>query len=107
MPLTYQPFAETPRLNELRRELTRNVPQSERTISIVAGTALALFSLSRRALGGTLLALAGGALILRGVTGHCKVYEALGVNSPEGGAAIENEDSPQSHVEPARAKVLS
>lgn len=58
-----------------------NVPQPERIGSLAAGVGLAAYGLSRRSLGGVLLALLGGALIKRGATGHCEMYAALGVNS--------------------------
>ena len=58
-----------------------NVPQPERIGSLAAGVGLAAYGLSRRSLGGVLLALVGGALIKRGATGHCEMYAALGVNS--------------------------
>ena len=58
-----------------------NVTQPERIGSVAAGSALAVYGLSRRSLGGVLLAVLGGALIKRGVTGHCEMYASLGVNS--------------------------
>lgn len=85
MSLTYQPFAELPELNELRQDMERNVRPPERMLSIFAGAALGLLGASRRSLGGTLLMLVGGALAYRGATGHCQVYEALGINSRERG----------------------
>ena len=60
-----------------------NVGQTERTISAVAGGALALAGLSRGSLGGLALAALGGGLIYRGVTGHCPAYNAMGVNTIE------------------------
>ena len=60
-----------------------NVAQSERVISAVAGGALALAGLKMRSLPGVLLALAGGGLLHRGVTGHCYAYDAMGVNTAE------------------------
>ena len=81
MALTAQPFAENKALDRVRAEMNINVTQPERIGSLAAGTGLALYGLSRRSLGGVLLALLGGALIKRGVTGHCEMYSALGVNS--------------------------
>ena len=68
-------------LDDLRASLNINVAQPERIGSIAAGTGLAVYGLSRRSLGGVLLAILGGALIRRGVTGHCELYENLGINS--------------------------
>lgn len=57
-----------------------NVGPGERLASVVGGAALALWGLRRRSLGGLLLAAGGAALGWRGVTGHCRAYEALGVD---------------------------
>ncbi len=58
-----------------------NLNESERWVSVIAGSALFLLGLSRRSLRGGLVALVGGALIKRGVTGHCDTYHALGVST--------------------------
>lgn len=81
MPLTAQPFAHMPQLDDLQDKLTRNVPSVERAGSIGLGAALALFGLSRRSLAGGLLVLAGVGLVARGATGHCALYRRLGINS--------------------------
>ena len=59
----------------------RNISDMERWASLAAGTALALYGLSRRKTAGWLLAGFGGMLIERGATGHCRTYEAIGVNT--------------------------
>ena len=61
-----------------------NVGEVERWASAIGGGALALYGLTRGSLGGVALALAGGTLIYRGVTGHCNVYEAAGINTADG-----------------------
>ena len=61
-----------------------NVGDVERWASAIGGGALALYGLTRGSLGGVVLALAGGTLIYRGVTGHCNVYEAVGINTADG-----------------------
>ena len=58
-----------------------NVNQTERWASALAGGALAIYGLTRRTWGGAVLALVGGTLIHRGSTGHCYMYDALGVNT--------------------------
>lgn len=58
-----------------------NVGSSERIISALAGSALALYGASRKDLPGVLLAAAGGLLVLRGSTGHCSMYKAAGVDT--------------------------
>jgi uncharacterized membrane protein len=65
-----------------------NVGQTERWASALAGGALAIYGLTRRTWGGFVLALVGGTLIYRGSTGHCYMYDALGVNTT--GTASDN-----------------
>jgi uncharacterized membrane protein len=66
-----------------------NVGEPERWLSVIGGGALVLYGL-RRSLGSLALAAGGGMLIYRGVTGHCKVYESLGLNSvSREGAGVE------------------
>lgn len=80
-PLTAQPFAESRELDSIREELHRNVSFTERVGSITAGAALLGLALSRKSWSGLLLAVGGAALIRRGITGHCAMYEKLGINS--------------------------
>lgn len=54
-----------------------NVGQVERWASSIGGGALALYGLTRGSLGGIALAIVGGALVQRGVTGHCNLYETM------------------------------
>jgi uncharacterized membrane protein len=61
-----------------------NVGQAERWASAIGGGALALYGITRGSLGGIALALVGGALVQRGATGHCNLYEAMGYSSAEG-----------------------
>lgn len=58
-----------------------NVNGTERWISVVLGSAAAAYGLSRRSVGGVALAGLGGALLWRGASGRCPVYEALGITS--------------------------
>src|SRR3712207_2457843 len=85
MPLTAQPFANIDQLSKpldtVRAALDVNVTSPERIGSVAAGAGLLLYGASRKSLGGILLALLAGALIKRGATGHCEVYQKLGVNS--------------------------
>lgn len=64
------------------RQINLNDP--ERWISGIGGGALALYGLKTGGWSGLLLAFAGGALVWRGATGHCDVYQALGINSTTG-----------------------
>lgn len=64
-----------------------NVGQKERWASVLGGAALAALALrgGRRSKGvAGLAALAGLPLILRGATGHCPVYQKMGIDRTEG-----------------------
>jgi len=61
-----------------------NVGPMERWASLAGGAALVGYGLTRNSLGGTLLALLGGALAYRGLAGHCPGYQALGITTAEG-----------------------
>ncbi len=64
-----------------------NVGERERWASLVGGGSLVAFGLAKRDLTGFALAAIGGGLMLRGATGHCDVYEAIGVNTSGRGKA--------------------
>jgi uncharacterized membrane protein len=64
-----------------------NVGDVERWLSLLGGGALALYGLRRGTLGGLLAAGAGGCLLYRGVTGHCQIFESLGINTAHRGPA--------------------
>jgi uncharacterized membrane protein len=59
-----------------------NIGRVERWLSTVAGGALAAYALKRREVPGGAAAIAGAALLYRGATGHCDIYQALGINRP-------------------------
>ncbi|HEY5313808.1 MAG TPA: DUF2892 domain-containing protein [Pirellulales bacterium] len=58
-----------------------NVGELERAASAVVGAALVAAGLRRGWLSGTVLALAGGALVYRGISGRCMLYESLGIST--------------------------
>ncbi len=62
---------------------SNNVGTTERVLSLLGGGVLAAYGLSRRNTRGLLLAGIGGALIYRGATGHCDVYQALRLSSAD------------------------
>jgi uncharacterized membrane protein len=64
-----------------------NVGGHERLASAVGGGALALYGLGRRDLPGAALAVLGGFLLHRGVTGHCMVYGAFDMDTSNDGSA--------------------
>jgi uncharacterized membrane protein len=82
-PLTGQPLAQLPELDELRKDLTENVPKWERIGSIALGAGLISFGIARRSLWGGIAGLAGAALVVRGASGQCSVYRMLRVNSSD------------------------
>ncbi len=69
----------------VQRRYIQNVNSLDRIASIVAGSALGFYgireSLKHHSVPGVGLALAGAALVKRGVTGYCDLYRALGVNT--------------------------
>jgi uncharacterized membrane protein len=82
--------AQRPSPAEITRSACQvNVADRERLLSLLGGSALGLYGLSRLSLGGLALAAAGGFLAYRGVSGHCPLYRALDVSTvpPMGPAA--------------------
>lgn len=65
-----------------------NVGRTERNASMVGGATLALSGLTsiarKRYLPGIAMMLAGGMFLYRGKTGHCDVFEALGIDTSQG-----------------------
>jgi uncharacterized membrane protein len=58
-----------------------NVGRTERLASTLGGGALAVVGARRRGVPGALLATLGAALLHRGVTGHCHLYSAVGIDT--------------------------
>jgi uncharacterized membrane protein len=88
--------AEATAPREGRKQRKVNVGPTERQASMVGGAALAVSGLTsiarRRYLPGLAMVAAGGMLLFRGKTGHCDLYEALGVDTihtSESGMRIE------------------
>jgi len=61
-----------------------NVGYNERLAGAIGGPLLALYGLTRGTAGGGVLAIAGGYLFYRSLTGHCPAYRALGVTTARG-----------------------
>jgi uncharacterized membrane protein len=59
-----------------------NVSETERAVSVAAGSILAMVGIARRGLPGLIIGALGGGLIYRGATGHCPLYAALDVEAP-------------------------
>jgi uncharacterized membrane protein len=68
----------------------QNVGPAERQTSLAAGGLLALLGLARRDLVGLGIAAVGGAMLHRGATGKCYMYQALGMNSAVGNEPAES-----------------
>ena len=66
---------------DARARSDRNLSEVERWASIAAGAGLAVYGLTRLKNAGWLYAAVGGLLLRRGVTAHCDMYEALGMNT--------------------------
>ena len=69
-----------------------NVGHTERLVSLVGGGVLAVRGLRRPAVAGAAMALAGGALVARGLTGYCPAKAMVQVWSGHEGAALPAED---------------
>lgn len=63
------------------KELAVNVASTERWVSIGTGAVLTLIGLSRFRLGALLATAAGVMLVKRGLTGHCALYQSMGINT--------------------------
>jgi len=82
----HTPISRQVALGRVRRGSARegtNVGELERWMSLIGGGLLALDGLRRGSVGGAAEAIVGGSLVCRGLTGHCNVYAALGVNTAE------------------------
>jgi uncharacterized membrane protein len=66
-----------------------NVAQAERAVSVIVGAGLLAYWARELSLRTSPAGLAGGALLYRGVSGHCHTYAALGINT----ARSDQEDS--------------
>lgn len=66
-----------------------NVGQTERWISMAAGTALVIYGLTRESLSGkAVLSALGGYFFYRGQSGHDPLYTAMGINTSKGAAGV-------------------
>ncbi|HEX4796769.1 MAG TPA: SRPBCC family protein [Humisphaera sp.] len=82
---TQTPRDDRPREATPQAQPQINVSTVERGVSVASGALLAILGLKRRSLGGLIIAGLGGALLKRGVTGHCEMYESLGLNTAQEG----------------------
>jgi hypothetical protein len=80
-------------LKGLQRDSNVNVGKIERVASILGGAALAAWALKRRSKGTMGLALAGLPLVWRGATGHCAVYERMGIDRVHGNGSLHDDST--------------
>lgn len=64
-----------------RREWHVNVSMPERIAAAMAGGAIAYAAVGRSTIMRTVLGAISGSLIYRSISGHCPVYERLGINT--------------------------
>lgn len=60
-----------------------NVSSTERVASTIAGGGLVAYGIKQGGVLGAVMSVIGGAMLLRGTTGHCHVYDAMGVDTSE------------------------
>ena len=73
---------DTARTRGIARE--SNMGDAERWASVIGGGVLAIFGLTRRDRGGMLMALMGGGLAARGISGHSRLYDGFEVRRFDG-----------------------
>lgn len=64
-----------------RSRLRINVHRNERIVSSLLGGIVLARGLAHRSPFNTMLCVLGSALVLRGVSGHCQLYQALGLDT--------------------------
>lgn len=67
--------------NQRRSSKGVNITTTERALSVAVGSLLTIYGLQRRTLPGLLISGAGGLLVTRGLTGHSRAYERIGMDS--------------------------
>lgn len=84
MPLTYQPFSETPAIDRLNQDLYMNVSDHDRWFSALLGAGLAFSGLTQRGAARWACLALGGVLLYRGWSGNCAVSRELGIDGRHG-----------------------
>jgi uncharacterized membrane protein len=69
-------------------DAAHNVARPERIASVALGAALVTYGLRRRDPAGVAAAVLGGAFVARGASGHCPVYQAMGVSTGSADAVL-------------------
>jgi uncharacterized membrane protein len=68
-----------------RHRQSKNVSDTERLASVIGGGTLVAYGVQKKSWAGAALAALGSTLAFRGLTGHCPVYQALGVTTNPAG----------------------
>lgn len=93
----------TPQMDRQRAPQQRrnkpNISSNERVTSLLVGSGLVLAGLRRFSLRGLAVAGVGAALVQRGVTRHCGVYQRLGIDTSDRAASPEEYFERGIHVE--------
>jgi uncharacterized membrane protein len=76
------------------RKQAVNISQAERIVSAIGGGILASAGLMKRSPAGVALALVGGDLMRRAITGHSYAYDALGIRTAPKGQGAETTSIP-------------
>ncbi len=71
-----------------------NITEPERILSVAAGGILALAGLKKKSPGGVFMALIGGDMVRRGITGHSYLFEILGFRTAPKGQGAETTSVP-------------
>ena len=82
---TETPLAAGPPESDEEPHDFRNVNSFEGAASLVLGVLFVISALFPRSLKQLVMLSLGGGLVYRGMTGHCGVYEALGINTAKEG----------------------
>lgn len=80
-----------------------NVGSVERLASLLGGGLLALYGTRRKDLAGAALAAVGAVLVGRGASGHCDVYEGLGLSTADDGIALRKQHGEAAVLDASRA----
>ena len=92
-PLTYQPFANAPAIAALRTELSHNVGAGERALCGLLGAALITGGFRLRGLSILPTLALGAAFVLRAASGHCALYERMGIDTRKPNTSVAPPDA--------------
>jgi uncharacterized membrane protein len=81
-----------------------NVAKPERIGSVALGAGLVTYGLRRRDPVGLVAAIIGGLFVQRGATGHCMVYQAMGVSTGSADAVLDSRDDVTSRAATVNAR---